>query len=52
LAYKAELEAIDPEVHYMMTLYLTPDLTPDEVRKAKGAGIVGQLLRHEQRDTS
>lgn len=24
-----------------MTLYLSPDLTPDEVRKAKKAGIVG-----------
>ena len=24
-----------------MTLYLSPDLTPDEVRKAKSAGIVG-----------
>jgi dihydroorotase len=24
-----------------MTLYLSPDLTPDEVRKAKAAGIVG-----------
>jgi len=24
-----------------MTLYLSPDLTPEEVRKAKQAGIVG-----------
>lgn len=24
-----------------MTLYLSPDLTPEEVRKAKDAGIVG-----------
>lgn len=24
-----------------MTLYLSPDLTPDEIRKAKEAGIVG-----------
>ena len=24
-----------------MTLYLSPDLTPDEIRKAKSAGIVG-----------
>lgn len=24
-----------------MTLYLSPDLTPDEIRKAKKAGIVG-----------
>ncbi|KDQ64670.1 hypothetical protein JAAARDRAFT_28309 [Jaapia argillacea MUCL 33604] len=41
LAYKAELEKIDPSVDYLMTLYLSPDLTPDEVRKAKAAGIVG-----------
>lgn len=24
-----------------MTLYLSPELTPDEIRKAKNAGIVG-----------
>ncbi|EGO01695.1 hypothetical protein SERLA73DRAFT_166222 [Serpula lacrymans var. lacrymans S7.3] len=41
LAYKAELEKIDPDVEYLMTLYLSPDLTPDEIRKAKKAGIVG-----------
>ena len=41
LAYKAELQKIDPNVEYLMTLYLSPDLTPDEVRKAKKAGIVG-----------
>jgi hypothetical protein len=25
----------------MMTLYLSPELTPQEIRKAKEAGIVG-----------
>jgi len=44
LAYKAELQKIDPNVEYLMTLYLSPDLTPDEVRKAKRAGIVGSCL--------
>jgi len=44
LAYKAELEGIDPNVQYLMTLYLSPDLTVDEVKKAKQAGIVGQFL--------
>jgi dihydroorotase len=39
--YKAELEAIDSSVVYLMTLYLSPELTPDEIRKAKRAGIVG-----------
>jgi dihydroorotase len=41
LAYKSSLEAIDPSIEYLMTLYLSPDLTPDEIRLAKQAGIVG-----------
>jgi dihydroorotase len=41
IAYKAELEAFDPGVEFLMTLYLSPDLTPDEVRRAHAAGIVG-----------
>lgn len=44
LAYKAELQKIDPNVEYLMTLYLSPDLTPDEVRKAKKAGIAGSCI--------
>ena len=42
VAYKAELEAIDPSVEYLMTLYLSPELTPEEIKKAKAAGIIGQ----------
>ena len=41
LRYKEQLQAIDPAVEYLMTLYLSPELTPDEIRKAKRAGIVG-----------
>ncbi|KAJ3554606.1 hypothetical protein NM688_g3019 [Phlebia brevispora] len=41
LLYKAQLQAIDPSVEYLMTLYLSPELTPEEIRKAKAAGIVG-----------
>ncbi|KAF8314750.1 Dihydroorotase [Clavulina sp. PMI_390] len=41
IEYKKSLEAIDPSVEYLMTLYLSPELTPDEVRKAKKAGITG-----------
>ncbi|KAG8707741.1 hypothetical protein FRC09_001640 [Ceratobasidium sp. 395] len=41
LAYKKELQAIDPQTEYMMTLYLSPELTPDEIRRAKAAGIAG-----------
>jgi len=39
--YRERLKAIDDKVDYLMTLYLSPDLTPEEVRKAKEAGIVG-----------
>jgi hypothetical protein len=42
LEYKAELQAIDPNVEYLMTLYLSPDLTPEEIKKAKNAGIIGE----------
>jgi len=41
LEYKSMLERIDPNTEFLMTLYLSPGLTPDEVRKAKKAGIVG-----------
>ncbi|KXN87919.1 Dihydroorotase [Leucoagaricus sp. SymC.cos] len=41
LKYRAELERIDPNVEYLMTLYLSPDLTPEEIRKASATGIVG-----------
>ncbi|KAI5125049.1 hypothetical protein M0805_007473 [Coniferiporia weirii] len=41
LKYKSELERIDPHTEFLMTLYLTSDLTPDEIRKAARAGIVG-----------
>ena len=44
LDYKAKLEKLDPSVEFLMTLYLSPDLTPDEIRKAKKAGIVGLNL--------
>lgn len=43
LEYKAHLQAIDPTVEYLMTLYLNPNLNPDEIRKAACAGIVGKL---------
>lgn len=42
LAYKSDLEAIDPSTEYLMTLYLHQDVTPDEIRKAAKAGIRGE----------
>ncbi|KAM6503261.1 dihydroorotase [Amanita muscaria] len=41
LQYKAQLERIDPSIEYLMTLYLSPELSPEEIRKAHAAGIVG-----------
>jgi len=41
LAYKERLEKLEPNVKFLMTLYLSPDLTVEEVAKAKEAGIVG-----------
>jgi dihydroorotase len=43
LAYKEKLQQLEPNVRYLMTLYLSPDLTVEEVAKAKAAGIVGNL---------
>jgi dihydroorotase len=42
LAYKAELEALAPQVTFLMSLYLNPTLTPEEIVKAKAAGIRGK----------
>lgn len=41
LAYKAELQALAPDVEFLMTLYLNSALTPQDIRDAKAAGIVG-----------
>ncbi|KAG8872757.1 hypothetical protein FRB98_009434 [Tulasnella sp. 332] len=41
LTYKQTLEKIAPGIEFLMTLYLTPSLTREEIRKAKAAGIVG-----------
>ncbi|KAI8910328.1 hypothetical protein EDD86DRAFT_190006 [Gorgonomyces haynaldii] len=41
LEYKRQLQALAPEVEFYMTLYLNPELTPDEIRKASKNGIKG-----------
>lgn len=43
LAYKAELEALAPKVTFLMSLYLNPALTPEEIRKAAKAGVRGMF---------
>ncbi|KAI8322596.1 Dihydroorotase [Martensiomyces pterosporus] len=41
LDYEKELKAIAPNVHFILTLYLNPDLTPEEISKAASAGVTG-----------
>jgi dihydroorotase len=41
LKYWEELKAINPDVTYLMSLYLSPELTPEEIFKASENGIVG-----------
>jgi dihydroorotase len=44
IAYRDSLKAIDPRVEYLMTLYLTPALSPNDIRGAAEAGITGVKL--------
>ncbi|MBC8453717.1 dihydroorotase [PVC group bacterium] len=39
LIYKTELQELAPNIEFLMTLYLTPAMTPDIVRVAVDAGI-------------
>lgn len=41
LSYKQELEALEPNVQFLMTLYLSPEITPEVVQEAAKAGISG-----------
>jgi len=41
LDYSKILREIEPDVEFLMSLYLTPALTPETIREAKAAGIVG-----------
>jgi len=41
IAYREELRAVETDVEYLMTLYLTPELTPREVEAAAAAGVAG-----------
>ncbi|TGJ81785.1 hypothetical protein E0Z10_g6959 [Xylaria hypoxylon] len=44
LEYKASLQAIEPRVNYLMSLYLHPSVTPDVIAEAARAGIAGVKL--------
>mmetsp|Transcript_53804 Transcript_53804/g.105241 ORF Transcript_53804/g.105241 Transcript_53804/m.105241 type:complete len:376 (+) Transcript_53804:252-1379(+) len=39
--YKKELEALDPSVQYLMTLYLSPEIDKADLARAKEVGVVG-----------
>ncbi|KAF1963368.1 Dihydroorotase [Byssothecium circinans] len=39
--YKERLQAIEPNVEYLMSLYLHESITPEVIREAKKAGITG-----------
>ena len=41
LAYRDELRRLDERVEFLMTLYLTADLTPAELSRAARAGLAG-----------
>jgi dihydroorotase len=41
LEYRDRLRAIEPNVDYLMSLYLHEDITPEVIREAKKAGITG-----------
>lgn len=41
LDYKKRLQALEPNVKFLMSLYLHPSITPDTVKEAAAAGITG-----------
>ncbi|KAK0261077.1 hypothetical protein B0A54_11743 [Friedmanniomyces endolithicus] len=41
LAYKETLESLEPNVTFLMSLYLHPNISPETVIEAKRAGIAG-----------
>jgi dihydroorotase len=41
LSYQQSLQALAPNVTFLMSLYLHPSITPDTIREAKKAGITG-----------
>lgn len=40
LDYQSQLKEIEPNVEFLMSLYLHPDITPATIREAKKAGII------------
>ncbi|KAI1179396.1 Dihydroorotase [Nemania sp. FL0916] len=44
LEYKSRLQALEPQVNYLMSLYLHPSVTPEVIAEAAKAGIAGVKL--------
>ncbi|OAP56038.1 dihydroorotase, homodimeric type [Fonsecaea erecta] len=44
LEYRSRLQSIEPKVHYLMSLYLHPSVTPEVIAEAAAAGITGVKL--------
>lgn len=44
LEYKQKLLAVNPNVHYLMSLFLHSTVTPDVIDKAAAAGVTGVKL--------
>lgn len=41
LEYRSKLQEIEPNVHYLMSLYLHDSITPEVIKEAAAAGIAG-----------
>eukprot|EP00123_Amoebidium_parasiticum_P013496 comp21989_c0_seq1/m.31788 comp21989_c0_seq1/g.31788 ORF comp21989_c0_seq1/g.31788 comp21989_c0_seq1/m.31788 type:complete len:342 (-) comp21989_c0_seq1:153-1178(-) len=41
VSYRQQLQALDPSIDYLMTLYLHPDLTPEVIDQAAKVGVTG-----------
>ncbi|TIA87495.1 hypothetical protein E3P99_03148 [Wallemia hederae] len=41
IQYRHQLQQIAPNTHFVMTLYLSPSLTPEEIHKAAANGVTG-----------
>lgn len=41
MEYRRSLQALAPQTNFLFTLYLSQQLTPDEIRKAKKNGVKG-----------
>ncbi|TGZ83031.1 Dihydroorotase [Ascodesmis nigricans] len=40
LSYHERLREVDPTTKYLMTLYLSPEITPDVIQKAAATGVI------------